>query len=225
MDNLQTEAMHPLSISSEPPKADPPNDDLSVPPAMRRPAFIAATPSCHWLSSTWTEIREEVSTLINSVEATIQTHTLTTEAVANIMERKRALETAMRRRTRVVEEVWRAFVCLQRIHNRVLNGYLTTGAGAQSCSSVRFQSPRLSNQTVFPGRTNSSASGDIVQFPIQAAFPDDGTSLFQMVSKTVIRCGVELELYDEDTPGINRIAGAGIGLAVFAVICTIVYYY
>lgn len=138
-----------------------------------------------------------------------------------VLEKKVTLETAMRRRSRVVDEVWRCFHALQRAHMDLQQE--NTVRAPQETSATSFETPRNSSVSVFHGVLRPNRAGVEGDAPQQLVALD--ASAMELFSETLMRCGVELELYDEGDRQMSRFITVGIGVAAFVVICTIVYYF
>lgn len=125
-----------------------------------------------------------------------------------VLEKKRCLVTAIRRRSRVVDEVWRCYLALHSAHTSVRNGQ-----GQIQDSGTSFQTARCS-------LSRNCTGGDV-----DNALRAQRSSCIDFLSSTLIRCGMELELYDDETQGLSRV-GVGVGLAAVVIaICAVAYYY
>ncbi|CAL8098901.1 unnamed protein product [Orchesella dallaii] len=181
------------------------------------PVFLSDATASQWVSKTWAEIREDVRALINTVELTMRDRIITPEVYTNLVEKKNILESAIRRRMRTADEVWRSYTALQNAHSDLLNSNTVTDqAGTSSVLSV-FQTPGHSIHSIVTERPSASGfDGDVVGQP---------RSCLDFLSSTLIRCGMELEFFDNENQGVNRMTGVGIGFVVLVAICSFVYYY
>lgn len=140
-----------------------------------------------------------------------------------VVEKKRALETAIRRRSRNVDEVWRCYQALRNLHNDVITGNLARGgAGCSSSSMVGIRTARNSNGS------RMVVIGEVAREEQQNLYgnlAEVQQSCLDFFSGAVLRYGLELELYDEESQGLTRLAALGVGIAMVVGICTVVYYY
>ncbi len=128
-----------------------------------------------------------------------------------VLEKKRCLVTAIRRRSRVVDEVWRCYLSLHAAHADVRNGQ-----GQRQDPGASFQTARCNNFSL----VRNCTAGDV-----DNALRAQRSSCIDFLSSTLIRCGMELELYDDETQGLSRV-GVGVGLAAVVIaICAVAYYY
>ncbi|ODM94067.1 Dynein heavy chain 14, axonemal [Orchesella cincta] len=181
------------------------------------PTFLEGSTPSEWLSKNWADIREEVRVLIYAIELTMRDRVIPADVYAGLVEKKNALELAIRRRVRSVDEVWRCYTSLRNVHNDILNSNTVTDqAGTSSVLSV-FETPGHSIHSIITERPSSSMfDGDRV---IQRR------SCLDFLSSTLIRCGMELEFFDNENQGLNRMTGVGLGIAVLVAICSFVYYF